>query len=139
MINTLKILDFKPLLWVVALTVSFRFGNDLLLSTNYFLPQYTKYLFSLNYIYTTFSLFSIAILTVLFIIHKRNKDIVGFTYLLLTSIKMGICGYLFSEIIHSSNKNKIERINFFLIFILFLAIETLITIQLLNKKQQTTQ
>jgi len=137
--RVMKLSDFKPLLLVLVLTVSLCLFNHLIISTEFFSSKYVLYTFSLQFIYTIFGLFSIVILAILFIINKRNKDIVGLTFLLLTSLKMGICGFIFSEIITSNNKNTTERINFFYIFILFLAIETLITIHLLNKKQQTKQ
>jgi hypothetical protein len=48
---------------------------------------------------------------------------------------MVVSFFIVRPILNSTTENTIEKANFFFIFILFLAIETLITIRLLNKKQ----
>ena len=56
--------------------------------------------------------------------------------MLITTFKAALSYFIFSNVISSDNENTIERINFFIVFSVFLTMETLITIQLLNKKQQ---
>jgi hypothetical protein len=48
---------------------------------------------------------------------------------------MAVSYFIVRPILNSPLENTIEKANFFFIFILFLTIETLITIRLLNKKQ----
>ena len=93
------------------------------------------YLFSLEQIFMSFGILAIIVLLVLHIVEKKNKDIVGMVFLIASSIQIGVLYFIFRKVISSSNLNTIERINFFVLFFLFLTFETLITIRLLNKKQ----
>lgn len=131
----MKLQIFKTVILTLSIAVVLFFGNKLILQTESFNQNFKLFSYSLETIYTVLCVFSIIILVILLIVNSRNKDVVGLTYLLITSIKSGILFFIFSDIISSSNKNTVERINFFIVFILFLAIETLITIRLLNKKQ----
>jgi hypothetical protein len=54
-------------------------------------------------------------------------------FMIATSIKMGIAYFLVRPILHVE-PNKIEKINFFAVFVLFLLLETLFTAKILNKK-----
>lgn len=125
----------KTVITAIFLVVLFFFGNKIFLEKTHFASNYEQYQFSLEFIYFIFFLFSTLILITLLIINQRNKDIVGMTFMLTTTLKIIICYIIFSKIITSDNQNTIERINFFVVFVLFLAIETLITMRLLNKKQ----
>jgi hypothetical protein len=131
----MKLQILKTVILTLSIAVVLFFGNKLILQTESFSQNFELFSHSLETIYTVLCIFSVIILVILLIVNSRNKDVVGLTYLLITSIKAGIIFFIFSDIISSSNKNTVERINFFIVFILFLAIETLITIRLLNKKQ----
>lgn len=131
----MKIQIFKTVSTLIVLSLVLFFCNKLLLEYTNFSSFYKQYQFSLEFIYSILSLFSITILIIMLFVNQKNKDIVGMTFMLSTTFKTIICFVIFSAIINSSNQNKIERINFFVVFILFLTIETLITIRLLNKKQ----
>ncbi len=131
----MKLQILKTVILTLSIAVVLFFGNKLIIQTESFNQNFKLFSYSLETIYTVLCVFSVIILVILLIVNSRNKDVVGLTYLLITSIKAGIIFFIFSDIISSSNKNTVERINFFLVFILFLAIETLITIRLLNKKQ----
>lgn len=131
----MKIQIFKTVSTLIVLSLVLFFCNKLLLEYTNFSSFYKQYQFSLEFIYSILSLFSITILIIMLFVNQKNKDIVGMTFMLSTTFKTIICFVIFSSIINSSNQNKIEKINFFLVFILFLTIETLITIRLLNKKQ----
>lgn len=131
----MKLQIFKTVTLTLLIAVVLFFGNKLILQTESFIQNFNLFSYSLETIYVVFCAFSVAILVTLLIVNSRNKDVVGLTFLLITSVKAGIILFVFSDIISSSNKNTLERINFFVVFILFLTIETLITIRLLNKKQ----
>jgi hypothetical protein len=67
---------------------------------------------------------------------EKNIDSVGQTFLLVTSIKMALAYVLLHPILQNTSKLITpEKSNFFLIFAVFLTIETLVTIRMLNKKQ----
>lgn len=131
----MKLQIFKTVIFTLLIAVVLFFGNKLILQTESFNQNFKLFRYSIETIYITICSFSVAILVTLLIVNSRNKDVVGLTFLLITSIKAGVLLFVFSDIVASSNKNTVERINFFTVFILFLAIETLITIRLLNKKQ----
>lgn len=110
---------------------------------NFFLCEYyisdavlAKFHFSIPLLYSVFAVFSFLILSILLFVRSRNLDYVGYTYLILTSAKMGIAFFLLKSILNSSAKEvSLEKANFFIVFIYFLAIETVLTIRILNNKQ----
>ena len=117
---------------VYALHKLFFFLNENIKFQNFFLP--------IEIIYVFFFCCSIIILSILIKVKEKNIDNVGSVFLLITCVKMGISYALLYPIIHSGNQNvKTERIDFFIIFALFLTIETIVTIRILNNKQQMTK
>jgi len=91
--------------------------------------------YPLALVYGFFLLLSLIILGILIKISAKNKEQLGYAFLLLTSIKMAL-SYVFARpIISNSVENPTEKVNFFVIFILFLAIEAYYTARLLNNKQ----
>lgn len=87
-------------------------------------------------LYTFFTISSILLIAVLILIKEKNIDNVGYTFLLLTFIKMGIAYVFLTKIIDNASRYlPKEKINFFIIFAVFLTIETVVTIRILNKNQ----
>jgi len=94
-----------------------------------------NFIYSITLLYGLFSIFSLLIVGVLIKIKERNIDNVGYTFLLLTSIKLVVAYLLIHPILKASlNQTPLEKINFFIIFIYFLATETILTIRILNNK-----
>ena len=95
-----------------------------------------NFVYSILTLYIFFFCFSAAILFGLQNIKEINIDYVGYSFLLLTSLKIG-AAFIFAKPILSNElpKTSIEKVNFFVIFIYFLAIETYLTIRILNNKQ----
>jgi len=96
----------------------------------------SDFIYSIPLLYLFFFFFSSLLFLVLDKIKKTNIDNVGYAFLVLTSIKM-LVAYIFVKPILSLNlpKTPVEKMNFFIIFIYFLAIETVVTIRILNNKQ----
>lgn len=94
------------------------------------------FIYSTHLLICFFAIFSIIIVSLLKQISKKNINNVGFVFLFVTTSKM-FFAYLFLKPILNSNaiSASSEKINFFIIFILFLAIETTLTIRILNNKQ----
>lgn len=91
--------------------------------------------YPLALVYVFFLVLSLIILGILIKISAKNKEQLGYAFLLLTSIKMAL-SYVFARpIITHTGENSTEKVNFFVIFILFLAIEAYYTARLLNNKQ----
>jgi hypothetical protein len=94
-----------------------------------------KFLISILVLYLVYFILSAIILIIVVKVSKKNFDQVGMTFMILTSVKMAISFFIVRPILANSAENDIEKMNFFAVFILFLIIETLITIRLLNKKK----
>jgi hypothetical protein len=131
----MKLQIFKTLIATLSLAIVFFFINRIILQSDFYHSNFDLFSTSLEIIYFILTLFSVIILTTSIVVNSKNKDIVGMTFMLMTTVKVGVLYFIFRKIVSSSNENSVERINFFIVFILFLAIETLITIRLLNKKQ----
>jgi hypothetical protein len=92
--------------------------------------------YPLETLYLFFLIFSAIIFKVLLIIKVRSFDNVGMSFLWATSLKMFFCYLILRPILQiPKGSNPTERINFFILFIVFLIIETLFTIRLVNEKQ----
>lgn len=93
--------------------------------------------YSLELLYLFFFILSIIIIKILLIVKKKSFDNVGMSFLLATSVKMIFCYLILRPLLQiPETQNPTERINFFVLFIVFLAIETLFTIRLVNEKQK---
>jgi hypothetical protein len=96
----------------------------------------TSFQYSLEVLYLLFFGMSTLIFIVLLKVKEKSFDNVGMSFLLGTSIKMVFCYLILKPILHITiYDNKTEKINFFGMFILFLVIETVLTIRILKEKQ----
>jgi hypothetical protein len=106
----------------------------LLLFQSPFLHEKTKsFYYSIPQLYGLFFILALLVLGVVQKSAKKNFDSTGMVFMIATSIKMGIAYFLVRPILHVE-PNKIEKINFFAVFVLFLLLETLFTAKILNKK-----
>lgn len=95
----------------------------------------SQWVYSVAFLYALFFIFSLVIMSVLLFVRAKNLDYVGYTFLITTSVKMGVAYFLFRPILAVTTREvSIEKTNFFIIFICFLTIETLLTIRILNNK-----
>lgn len=95
----------------------------------------TDFIYPLPLTYLFFFLFSLVIITILIKVGKKSKEQIGYAFLLLTGVKMALSYVLARPVINKVSENPTEKINFFVIFILFLSIEAYFTARLLNNKQ----
>ena len=92
--------------------------------------------YSLEMLYLFFTALSAIIFIVLLTIRERSFDNVGMSFLLAKSIKMVFCYLILRPLLQIPKPiDPTERINFLILFIVFLTIETLFTIRLVNEKQ----
>lgn len=92
--------------------------------------------YSLFQLYVFFGCFSITIEIVLLVIKQKNIDLVGNVFLILTLIKMMFCFVLGNSILNQTNSTTItQKNNFLALFFMFLMIETVSTIKMLNSKE----
>lgn len=95
-----------------------------------------QFMYPLEWVYALFFIATALVLWVLIRIKKNNINNVGFSSMLITTIKSGVAAYFFLQVLHAKgNGVAIEKYSFFIVFIIFLAIETVFTISILNKKQ----
>ncbi|MFV5690773.1 hypothetical protein ACM55K_01970 [Flavobacterium sp. LT1R49] len=126
--------NYKPLLNLVLLAVLAYILHKIVfyvLNINDSAFHYT-----LETLYVLFLGLSTIVFIVLLKVRERSFDNVGMSFLLGTSVKMIFCYLILRPLLQvSAQNNTIERKNFFMMFILFLAIETILTIRILNEKQ----
>ena len=126
---------YKPVLWIlVASIIVFAFHKIFFLFFD--AKAQSHFYYQLSFLYSLFCVFSMVIVLILIFIRQKNIDSVGQAFLLLTCVKMaGAYAVLYPILQLNGPEAKIEKINFFIVFALFLTIETLVTIRILNNKQ----
>ena len=127
---------YKPIFSALIISVSALLIHKLAIAL--FLEEgiENQFIYSISLLYCFFFAFSAIILFALIQIRQQNINNVGYTFLLLTSIKMAGAYFFLKPILNShSGAAKIEKFHFFGIFILFLIIETIMSIKILNNKQ----
>jgi len=125
---------YKPILQLFFLALAAYVLHKtafLLLKVN---PQ--NFYYSIEFLYLIFFGISALLYLILLIVKKKNFEIVGMVFLFGTFAQM-LLGYLILRPILESKSEEvmIEKINFFVTFILFLLFETLLTVRLLNEKR----
>lgn len=127
---------YQPIIETISISVMVYLLHKAFFWLNASNPKFQNFHFTLETTYGFFLICAIIIVAVMIKIKDKNIDNVGFGFIWGTFIKMGF-SYGFLKLIMQSNhlNVRIEKINFFIIFILFLTIETIITIRILNKKQ----
>ncbi|MBC7847604.1 MAG: hypothetical protein H7Y10_14070 [Flavobacterium sp.] len=127
---------YQPILEVFLLSVLVYIAHKLFFFLNDNNPKFDNFHFPIEVVYGFFFVCSVVILLILIKVKGKNIDNVGYTFLLVTFIKMALSYAVLSPILHSGNSNvRIEKLNFFVIFALFLTIETFVTIRILSNKQ----
>ena len=126
--------NYKPFLqlFIFALVVYILHkAAFLLLKVN---PQ--NFYYSIEFLYLFFFGISALLYLILLIVKKKNFEIVGMAFLFGTFTQM-LIGYLILRPILEikSEEVMVEKVNFFITFILFLLFETLLTVRLLNEKR----
>lgn len=127
----MKLKVFKPA-GITLLVSVLAFVLHLLLF--HFLKIPTEHFYhSLISLYGFFATASVVIIIILIVVDLKNRDYVGYAFMLLTCIKMAISYFILHPILQLND--KAQKINFFIVFMLFLIIETAVTIRILNNKQ----
>jgi hypothetical protein len=127
---------FQPILEVLIFAVVVYAVHKQVFLLNDYNPKLESFNFSLETIYEFFFSCSVLIIFILIVVREKSIDNVGNTFLLVTCLKIAVSFVILSPILQSKNPNVgIEKLNFFVIFALFLFIETIVTARILNKKQ----
>ncbi len=127
---------YKPTLEIGFLSLLIYSLHKLFFYLNQSNPKFSNLYFSTEEVYSFFFVCSIIIIFGLIQVKEKNIDSVGFAFLWLTCIKMGVSYAFFFPLLLSENPNSnTEKTNFLIVFLFFLAIETLTTVRILNNKQ----
>lgn len=123
-------------LFLIALPTALL--NFLILKFLFPAAIYASFHYSVFTLYLLFALASAVILLVLIKIKEKNQEQIGYVFLVVTSVKLVLCYLLLLPVLNKAViESNSEKINFFMIFILFLAIEVFFTSKLLNNTKQT--
>jgi hypothetical protein len=132
-------MDFKkyrPILEVLIIAIPLYIVHKIVFIFSDLGKTAQMFEYSLEQLYGFFLMASVLIIFALVKIKEKNLDNVGYAFMLLTCIKMAVSYFILKPILQNMNQSQqSEKINFFIIFMLFLAIETIIAIRLLNNKQ----
>ena len=124
----------RPLIEVSLLALLFFILHKL-----YFVLLSTSdigFYYSIETIYGFFFAASLMIIFILMVIKQKNIDSVGHVFLLITSLKIVGAYFLLRQIIINGSEGlNSEKLHFYIVFAVFLTIETVVTIRILNKKQ----
>lgn len=95
-----------------------------------------KFHYSIEFLYLIFFGLSALLYLILLIVKKKNFQIVGMVFLFGTFTQM-LLGYLILQPILETKSETVnlEKVSFFITFILFLLFQTLLTVRLLNEKR----
>lgn len=130
----MKFVEKGLFLFLIPLTVLFYLVHVQILHSMGVKPS--AFYYSLELEYCCFAFATAVIVCVLQKIKQKKFDTVGLIFLWITSIKMIACFFAVRPILQTQSPTAaIEKINFFVIFIVFLAIETVVTISFLNEKK----
>ena len=126
---------YQPIVEILFLSISVYLVHKLFFFLNKNNPKFQNFHFPIEIVYGFFFICSVLILLILIKVKTKNMDNVGYTFLLVTCIKMAVSYAVLYPVLHSGNPNVgIEKVNFFVIFALFLTIETIVTVRILNNK-----
>ena len=126
----------RPFLEVLLVSIITYGIHKLVFHLNVDNPKFNDYHYSIEMLYAFFTSCSLGIVLILMSVKSKSIDYVGYTFLLVTSVKMVISYLFLLPVLNATNENgSSEKINFFIVFALFLTIETAVTIRILNNKQ----
>jgi hypothetical protein len=127
---------YQPLIEVTFLSILVYLVHKLVFFLNENNPNLEGFHFPIEAVYGFFFVCSLLLILILIKVNEKNINNVGFTFLLVTFVKMALSYLILSPILNSGNLNvRTEKIDFFIIFALFLTIETIVTVRILNNKQ----
>lgn len=93
--------------------------------------------FTVEFLHLIFSISTIAILLILNIIYYKKPDNVGYSFMAITTFKMLILVVVFKKTIQTAPEIlKPEKTTILLLFLIYLAVETILIARLLNKNQK---
>ncbi|MFC0780621.1 hypothetical protein [Flavobacterium sp. HJSW_4] len=92
--------------------------------------------YSLELLYFSFFAISSLLYLILLVVKKKNFEIVGMAFLFGTFTQMLLAYLILQPILkNKTGESDVEKVSFFITFVLFLLFQTLLTVRLLNQKR----
>ncbi|UUC46252.1 hypothetical protein [Flavobacterium cerinum] len=122
----LRLFQIAPIIALLHILI-FKFSISDTVYKEFQYPLYGVYLF--------FFILSLAIMLFLIRIKETKPEQIGFVFLVLITIKFALSYVFLMPVLEQGTAGAyIEKVNFFVIFIIFLAVEVFLTSRLLNDK-----
>ena len=126
--------NYKPIFYLLCLAL----GTYILHKAVFFFSEINteKFHYSLELLYISFFAISSLLYLILLVVKKKNFEIVGMTFLFGTFTQMLLAYLVLQPILkNQTEETNIEKVSFFITFVLFLLFQTLLTVRLLNEKR----
>ena len=131
-----KIDALKPLLSTFLYALVTYFVHQIIFYLFGFTKIETQFQYSNTFLFGLFTFLSMLIIALLLLVKTKYFDSIGYAFMALTSLKIGLLLFWARPILKSTLAiAKFEKGNFFILFAVFLAIETVVAIRILNNKQ----
>ena len=126
-------MKLKPFFLRLFLSLSILVLIDHLVLKFFFSINQKSFVLHYPLVLGTFIFSSIVVCGISYYLYQKNFDIIGYVFLFLTTLKMGVFFFIGKPLLLHKNVLEFEKIHFFILFFLFLILETYWTIFLLNK------
>jgi len=126
--------NYKPFFYLLCLAV----GTYIVHKAVFFFSEIIteKFHYSLELLYFSFFAISSLLYLILLVVKKKNFEIVGMAFLFGTFTQMLLAYLVLQPILkNKTGESDVEKVSFFITFVLFLLFQTLLTVRLLNEKR----
>ncbi|MBO9583007.1 MAG: hypothetical protein J7574_02485 [Flavobacterium sp.] len=126
--------NYKPIFYLLCLAL----GTYIVHKAVFFFSEIgtENFHYSLELLYIFFFAISSLLYLILLIVKKKNFEIVGMTFLFGTFAQMLLAYLVLQPILKDkAGESNVEKVSFFVTFVLFLLFQTLLTVRLLNEKR----
>ncbi|MEW5676578.1 hypothetical protein ABGT15_09720 [Flavobacterium enshiense] len=125
--------DFKHYFLILFASFLLAGINFILLKSLFPALNQGDFHFSLPNLYVIFCVASLVILFIQNKVKKKNPEQIGYVFLILTSLKMAVSYAMVYPLLKEKDFNAVlEKNNFFIVFIIFLAMDVVMTSTLLK-------
>ncbi|WP_281634391.1 hypothetical protein [Flavobacterium luteolum] len=125
--------NYKPFFYLLCLALGTYIIHKAVFLFSEINTQHFHY--SLELLYLSFFAISSLLYFILLIVKKKNFEIVGMTFLFGTFTQMLLAYLVLQPILKNQiGETNVEKVSFFITFVLFLLFQTLLTVRLLNEK-----
>jgi len=126
--------NYKPFFYLLCLALGTYIIHKAVFLFSEISTQHFHY--SLELLYLSFFAISSLLYFILLIVKKKNFEIVGMTFLFGTFTQMLLAYLVLQPILKNQiGETNVEKVSFFITFVLFLLFQTLLTVRLLNEKR----